>query len=161
AGSNALDFRAAPPTPGRANQKRRDLAWASGVSRATPSLIDRGGAIECSARLENRGTDSIAAGEGRWEIHEAGDTTAIAAGALEAVLASGETLGVHATVVALAPGKRRLVLHAALPGDEAPENDTDSLWVRVGKGPLQLTEIQFHPASQEGEWVEVVNAALT
>src|SRR5262249_41358955 len=29
---------------------------------------------------------------------------------------------------------------------------------RVGAGPLQLTEIQFHPSSGEGEWVEVVNA---
>jgi len=29
--------------------------------------------------------------------------------------------------------------------------------VRVGDGPLELTEIQFHPAQGEGEWVEVRN----
>ena len=45
----------------------------------------------------------------------------------------------------------------ALAGDEAPENDADSLHVRVGPGPLAITEIQFHPGAGEGEWVEVRN----
>lgn len=157
-GSNALDFRAAPPTPGQPNQKHRDLAWAAGASRAAPALADPGAAIDCSGRLENRGADPIAAGQCGWKIHPAGDTTTIAGGTLAGVLAPGDTLRVRAVITGLAPGKRRLVLHASLPGDEAPDNDTDSLWVRVGKGPLQLTEIQFHPAAQEGEWVEVVNA---
>jgi hypothetical protein len=29
--------------------------------------------------------------------------------------------------------------------------------VRVGAGPLEITEIQFHPGAGEGEWVEVRN----
>ncbi|MEK7331023.1 MAG: lamin tail domain-containing protein, partial [Candidatus Eisenbacteria bacterium] len=44
-------------------------------------------------------------------------------------------------------------------GDAAPANDADSLRIRVGPGPLEVTEIQFHPASGEGEWVEVRNRA--
>jgi hypothetical protein len=48
-------------------------------------------------------------------------------------------------------------MEAMLPGDESPANDADSLLVRVGPGPLELTEIQFHPAAGEGEWSEVRN----
>src|SRR5689334_10133850 len=40
AGSNALDFRAASPTPSRPNQNRRDLSWLAGSARATPLLVE-------------------------------------------------------------------------------------------------------------------------
>jgi hypothetical protein len=36
-------------------------------------------------------------------------------------------------------------------------NDADSLLARAGPGPLEVTEIQFHPAGGEGEWIEVRN----
>ena len=32
--------------------------------------------------------------------------------------------------------------------------------VRVGRGPLEVSELQFHPAAAEGEWVEVRNRTL-
>ena len=35
--------------------------------------------------------------------------------------------------------------------------EVDTLLARVGPGPLEVTEIQFHPAAGEGEWVEVRN----
>lgn len=59
----------------------------------------------------------------------------------------------------LAAGKRTLRARVALAGDERAENDADSLSVRVGPGPLALTEIQFHPSAGEGEWVEVWNGS--
>ena len=30
------------------------------------------------------------------------------------------------------------------------ENDADSVWIRIGPGPLRLTEIQFHPRAARG-----------
>src|SRR5262249_48393549 len=38
-------------------------------------------------------------------------------------------------------------------------NDADTLSFRVGPGPLEITEIQFHPVGGEGEWVELRNRA--
>ena len=159
AGGNAFDFRAAPPTPGRANQRGRDLAWMTGGTRlAAPAVLSPSLAIE--AALENRGAEPLPPGACAWWVHEAGDTLALARGFIEFAIAPGETTGVRVALAGLAPGQRRLVLEASTVGDEALENDRDSLWVRVGRGPLQLTEIQFHPAASEGEWVEVVNASL-
>ncbi len=57
----------------------------------------------------------------------------------------------------LPAGKQWLRAQLTVAGDEAPDNDADSLRVRAGPGPLALTEIQFHPAEDEGEWVEVLN----
>jgi len=42
-----------------------------------------------------------------------------------------------------------------LAGDQRRDNDTATFVVRIGPGPLLITEIQFHPAAGEGEWVEV------
>ena len=76
--------------------------------------------------------------------------------AVGAALAPGDTVAFDETL-ALDAGKWRLRVVVALPGDESPANDADSLRVRAGPGPLELTEIQFHPAAGEGEWVEVRN----
>jgi hypothetical protein len=155
-GSNAIDFRAGPPTPGVANQKRRDLAWAQGASRLASSFVALGEAVGLDAALENRGSETLAPSDCGWSVRESGTT--LGGGVASRALAAGETTGVGIQLRGLAAGKRTLVLVAALPGDEGPENDLDSLSVRIGPGPLQLTEIQFHPAAGEGEWVEVVNA---
>lgn len=158
-GSNALDFRAAPPTPGRANQRRRDLGWLAGASHLVTPVARSLGPIVLEATLENRGSEPLPSGSCGWMVREAGDTLTLARDVIAGALAAAETLAVRVTISGLAPGKRRLLLVASLPDDEAPENDVDSLWVRVGLGPLQLTEIQFHPSGEEGEWVEVVNAS--
>ena len=157
-GSNALDFRAAPPTPGRANQSRRDVAWVAGATRAAPLLAAPGAPVRLAGVLENRGTEPIPAGSLSWVVREAGVAPELAAGMVAVAMAPSDTMGMSVEILNLAPGKRRLLWVASLSGDEAPGNDRDSLWVRIGAGPLRLTEIQFHPAAGEGEWVEVVNA---
>ena len=77
---------------------------------------------------------------------------------LAPALAATESATVAIELPPLAAGEHHLVAALELSGDEAPENDADSVWIRLGPGPLRLTEIQFHPAGGEGEWVEVVNA---
>ena len=67
----------------------------------------------------------------------------------------GETLRVSLPGIAGADGARSLDARVELSGDQRPGNDRDSLRVRIGQGPLEITEIQFHPALGEGEWVEV------
>jgi hypothetical protein len=157
-GSNALDFRAAAPSPGRANQPQRDLALLAGSLALAPERPEAGAAARLAGRVENRGATAVAAGEaGLGAVATAdGTATPVLAEALTVALAPGDTAGFSGTV-SLAAGKWRLRVAVALPGDEATENDADSLLVRAGPGPLELTEIQFHPAAGEGEWVEVRN----
>ncbi len=159
-GSNAADFRAAVPSPGRPNQPQRDLAVPAGSLALTPGQPEPGAAARLTGRIENRGATAVAAGEA---MLVAAATAPPAAGevplfarAVGVALASGDTV-VFDEPLALEAGKWRLRLAVALPGDETPANDADSLLVRAGAGPLEATEIQFHPAAGEGEWVEVRN----
>src|SRR5262249_27849566 len=72
-------------------------------------------------------------------------------------LAPGDTTSFEVVTDPLTAGKHRLWVTARLTGDERPDDDRDSLLFRVGPGPLAVTEIQFHPAGGEGEWVELSN----
>ncbi len=156
-GSNALDFRAATPSPGRANQPQRDLAPVAGSLVLVPGQPDPDGAARLSGPIANRGAVGIAAGEAHLVVTAAADgLEATVAGAALDALAPGDTTGFDEPVT-LAAGKWRLRARVVLTGDEDPANDADSLTIRVGPGPLELTEIQFHPAAGEGEWVEVRN----
>jgi hypothetical protein len=76
---------------------------------------------------------------------------------LEPTPVPGDTAAFVVEFEAGLAGKRVLQVRLALAGDQAPENDADSLRYRVGPGPLIVTEIQFHPAAGEGEWVEAKN----
>jgi hypothetical protein len=76
-------------------------------------------------------------------------------------VALGESAAFAIETGPLEAGKHTLHLRLSLAGDDAAANDHDSLHVRVGPGPLEITEIQFHPASGEGEWVEVRNRGAT
>jgi hypothetical protein len=157
-GSNAADFRAATPSPERANQSQRDLAVLAGSLALTPEQPDPGAMARLAGRIENRGATAVATGEAML-VATAVSTTGIVplfARALGAAPAPGDTVAFDETL-ALEAGKWRLRMVVVLPGDEAPGNDADSLLVRAGPGPLELTEIQFHPAAGEGEWVEVRN----
>jgi hypothetical protein len=157
-GSNAADFRAAAPSPGRANQSTRDLALLPGSLALTPEQPGAGSAARLAGRLENRGATAVAAGEARLRASAsaASGEVALFERAVAAGLAPGDTVAFDEPVV-LDAGRWWLRVAAALPGDEAPANDADSLLVRAGPGPLELTEIQFHPVAGEGEWVEVRN----
>jgi hypothetical protein len=158
-GSNALDFRAATPTPGRANQPTLDLGVVPASLALAPELPASGTPVTLALRVVNRGTTPIATGEARVEVTERFDFDTVArplaATTIEPAIAGGETLAVTIPLAGLDSGKLWLIARAALAGDENPDDDRDSLRVRVGPGPVELTEIQFHPASGEGEWVEI------
>jgi len=159
-GSNALDFRAATPSPGRANRPGRDLALVAGSLVLTPEQPEPGAPARLAGRLTNRGATAIAAGEASLfaTASAAGVVTPLVSRLLGAALAPGDTLALDEPV-ALPAGKWRVRLAVGVAGDESRENDADSLLVRAGPGPLEATEIQFHPAAGEGEWVEVRNRA--
>jgi hypothetical protein len=158
-GANALDFRATVPTPGRANLPGRDVALMPASLVLDPEQPAAGEAARLRGQIENRG----AAGAGSSAVvlraleRAAGDERELAHAPHAAELAAGEAATFELTLPALPAGTRTLVIRAELAGDEAPENDADSLRVRVGSGPLTPTEIQFHPSAGEGEWVEVRN----
>lgn len=159
-GSNAADFRAATPSPGRANQSQRDLAVLAGSLVITPGQPDPAGGATLTGRIENRGAKVVAVGEAMLvatatEVSAAQDAPLFAR-AIGVALAPGDTAAFDEPV-ALEAGKWRLRMAVVLPGDESPANDADSLLVRVGPGALESTEIQFHPAAGEGEWIEVRN----
>jgi hypothetical protein len=151
-GSNALDFAPATPSPGRANRPRRDLALVRGALVLDPEQPPAGSATLAGV-VFNRGADPVAANTAALACSAA--TAALAAGVIDRDLAPGDSTRWSLALAALPPGKLRLVARITAPGDDAPENDADTLLARVGPGPLEITEIQFHPAAGEGEWVEV------
>ncbi len=156
-GSNALDFKASVPSPGRPNQPARDLAIVPGSLATLPEQPEPGSPARVVCLVENRGAGPVASGEAEIAavtIPHAGGT--LFSRPLAAALSPGDTAA-FGEEVSLAAGKWLLRLTVTLPGDERRENDADSLPVRAGPGPLELTEIQFHPARGEGEWVEVRN----
>ena len=155
-GSNALDFRATPPTPGRANQPGRDAAIVAHTLRIDPEQPEPGEVARVQISIESRGATAFAAGEVTVELTL--DGASLGARVLEMPLAA-DTVHTEITVTFPTPGKMTLVARVRAAGDEEPANDADSVGVRVGAGPLEVTEIQFHPARGEGEWVEVRNRA--
>lgn len=189
-GSNAADFRAAEPSPGRANQAHRDLAIVHGSIVLTPAKPQPGEPFVASARLIDAGADTIRLGDVvlAAELEDLEDAPRGArprmvtsrlgprAGASPSaphpraaataanppvigplLIAPGDTLAFDVAVDPLPAGRWRLAVVATVPGDENAANDRDTLRLRVGAGPLAVTEIQFHPADAEGEWVEVRN----
>jgi len=158
-GSNAEDFRAATPSPGLANLPGRDAALVGGTLALDPEQPGPGAPAILSGAARNAGAEPIAARELELrasEVRPEGEVP-IASSLLEGALAPGDTTRFALPLPGLAAGKRLLRVRAALAGDGSPGNDADSLRVRVGPGPLEVTEIQFHPTQGEGEWVEVRN----
>ena len=158
-GSNAQDFRAATPSPGAANLPGRDAALIGGTLTLVPEQPAPAAAATLAAAVVNRGAEPLAEREVELLVADVGETGDLPlASALVAVpMAPGDTARVQVALPGLAAGKRLLRARARLAGDAAPANDADSLRVRVGLGPLEVTEIQFHPTHGEGEWVEVRN----
>lgn len=154
-GSNALDFRAADPSPGRANQPGMDLAVPPGSLALAPENPGPGERLRLHVRVLNRGATALAAGAA--SLICTGDALADTVRAPVPASAPGDTLEVTLAAAAGDAGRRILRARVLAPGDGAALNDADTLAVRVGPGPLELTEIQFHPAAGEGEWVEVRN----
>ena len=156
-GSNALDFRAATPSPGRANQPPRDLALVAGSLRLAPEQPPAGRPATLSGVVINHGGETVLEGEATLAASSPG--TRLFEMPLARSLGPGDTASFHAPLPGLPAGKQWLVARVSLPRDEAPDNDADSLLMRAGPGPLAITEIQFHPGAGEGEWVEVRSRA--
>lgn len=151
-GSNALDFKAQPPSPGAPNQPGLEVALRAGSLEVDPEQPAVHGEARLSATVVNRGAVALEPGRVTLALI-LGDS--VATHVVEAALAPGDSARASAVLRALPAGKALAIARAALAGDERPDNDSDSAWVRVGKGPLEITEIQYHPAHGEGEWVEV------
>ncbi len=153
-GGNAGDFRVAAPTPGVANQSERDLAIVRGSLALSPAQPAPLGGASLSLAVIGAGMP-VADGERRYLMD--GDALDAPITAPLGAIESGDTLRVQLPVRTGFAGRATVRAAVALPGDEAPGNDADTLRVRVGEGPLEVTEIQFHPAQGEGEWIEVRN----
>lgn len=156
-GSNAADFRAAPPTPGRPNQAARDAALVTGTLALDPTHPDASVAVRVRFAVAGAGAEALPAGAviaTAWL-----DDRLLGTRALDATLAPGETTWVEIDAESGTAGKRVLRARVVAAGDATVENDADSSRVRVGPGPLEVAEIQFHPEQGEGEWIEVVNRA--
>jgi len=157
-GGNALDFRAAAPSPGRANQPAHDLALIAGSVALAPEQPLPGAHADLSVGVINGGGESIPAGAAT--LSGSSEGTVLFTMPVAGDLGPGDAASFHAVLPGLSAGKQWLSVRVALPGDERSENDADSLLVRVGSGPLAITEIQFHPPAGEGEWVEVRSRAV-
>ena len=158
-GSNAQDFRAATPSPGAANRPGRDASLLEGSLSLTPEQPAPGGEAALAGTVVNHGAELIADRELELRVSESrmGGEAELTSSFVDRQLMPGDSAGFHISLPGLGAGKRVLRVRARLAGDETPANDADSLPVRVGPGPLEISEIQFHPAAGEGEWVEVRN----
>jgi hypothetical protein len=154
-GSNALDFQAASPTPGRANQPAIDLAMVTGSLGIPVVRPANGASVTLHGRVLNRGRQATTAATitPGWRVED--QIVWIAPQPLPAQ-APGDTIEFELETGALPEGRVTLLARAALAGDEDPDDDLDSLHVRVGTPPLALAEIQFHPLDDAGEWVELI-----
>ncbi len=154
-GSNTGDFRAATPSPGVPNVRTVDAALARGRLALDPAQPSPGGSATLAVVLVNAGATAWGADDASLRV--SGELLLAPVSVVAPALAAGETLSVNLSLTALRAGRGALAVAVALVGDESPSNDVDTLRARVGPGPLEISEIQFHPAASEGEWVEVRN----
>ena len=156
-GLNVLDFARSAPSPGRPTSRTAISPGSPARSRSSPSSRRprRWSAWRSSRRIAVARASPPPkrrswCGGMRTPRRSAGK---IPLGALE----PGDTARLEIALPLLRAGKQRLIVRLDWGADQSPENDLDSLLVRAGPGPLEPTEIQFHPASGEGEWVEIRN----
>ena len=157
-GTNALDFRPAPPSPGRANQPRRDLALVPGSLTLEPARPRVNQSTLLRGRVINRGVEPLATAAATLVVwrHDGDAGSELLRVPLPQSLGSGDSASFVLALPGLPAGHPTLEVEAVWPGDEDPDDGRDSLRVRVGEGPLRLSELQFHPAHGEGEWIEVL-----
>lgn len=161
AGGNALDFRPAAPSPGAANVSTRNVAIARGTLRVTPVSPAPGEPITITGGVMNPGREAVEPGIvlAAETVRDPGARERFAEVTLAAGLAAGDSAAFSIAASAPAAGKMWIVVTARTPGDQNASDDTDSMRVRVGPCRLALSEIQFHPTSGEGEWIEVRNVS--
>lgn len=157
-GGNLLDFRVAPPSPGGANQPQRAAAVVRGRTRLVPERPAAGEAAALELTLDNRG--ALAWGSGEAVLAVSGEPLATPGAWPLPPLAPGDSTRHVQPLGALLAARGAIVVRVSLPGDDVASDDADTLLVRVGDDPVQITELQYHPAEAEGEWLELRNASV-
>ena len=154
-GSNAGDFHPSQPSPGAANQRTVDAALLRHHTTLVPEQPTPGGTATLQLALANAGIAAWGTADASLEVTS--DLLAAPVSVNAPAMAPGETTMVSIALDALREGRGAFAARVHIAGDESSANDSDTLLARVGAGPLEITEIQFHPAASEGEWVEVRN----
>ena len=146
---NRADFVEAAPTPGRPNRPDRD--WAIRLLRPIPEIPRPGESYLVRIAVGNRGRDP--ASPPPIALHSGGPSLVIGGGG-EPIDAGG--WGERGCLLPAPEETGPLWLRGSLlVADEVPENDRDSLRIRIGTGPLRITEVLPTPASEGSEWIEV------
>lgn len=169
---NASDFLSfSPPTPGAANQPEIDGALVPPGAILERGRIRLGEEAHVLARAANAGVVTLDGGEMNWGLWAATvadlppppgledlgasfDSLVRAGQAMDPV-APGDTVAIRVAWLPAADGVYRLRLKLRVAEDGVPGNDVDEALLRVGAGPIELSEVQYAPASGAPEWVEV------
>lgn len=145
---NAADFEEGAPTPGRPNRPRVD--WGLEIVSVTPERPRPGDRVLVRLSESNRGT--VEGFPPSAEVWDGG--RAITVG-WEGALAAGGTAEQMIMIDAPPDTGRNLLRARVLSQDEVPENDADSCSMRIGIGPIRITEILARPRENSPEWIEV------
>ncbi len=150
--SNAADFVCSPsPSPGMPNTVGPRLRVET--LEADPPLVDPGHTFLLVLEAVNDGQEPLGASECRLLLRASG-LTAGPAEPPPAFLAPGERGRWSWRVVASVVGVAWMEVFL-----DSGEEALARLPVRSGRGPVVVSEICYEPASEEGEWVEVLNVS--
>lgn len=172
-GDNAANFVAAsPPTPGGANRPEADVLLSPLAVSVSAPRIRLGEIVEARAAAVNGGLTTLDAGEMRWGLWVAArsphplpgaesegvgispDSLVVSGAAVDPV-APGDTIPLALAWAPIAEGAFRLRIKVQVSEDGVLGNDLADAPLRVGRGPLEITEVHYAPASGEAEWVEI------
>jgi hypothetical protein len=145
---NASDFEEQIPTPGRPNRPADD--WSVEIATAAPLRPRPGDRIVIGLVESNRGSSpgippSVLLSDGARVVSCGwGENIPAQSVAEQTVLldAPADTGWIEITARSVAR-------------DEVPENDVDTLRLRIGVGALRVTEVMARPREGEAEWVEI------
>ncbi len=145
-GDNAHDFAALPqPSPGRGNAAAH--AFVALGARTDPPWRPSAGELRVRTQWLARGYESAQQGELRWELDGAllrtQDLQAARADTVAAEIVMWLSEGTHALCA------------LAVPASPGPA-DTLRVPLRVGPGPVALSEIMPRPQQGEPEWIELI-----
>ncbi len=163
--SNAGDWRASVPSPGRLNAPPR--AGVLDLVVPDPTRLWPFRSHEIPLRVRNVGTEAIEAGACRvealvWpvlgeparEVPVLGPPRVLAAPLFPALAAGDSATRSLIWHAELGLWRLQATLHVAA-GDSS--NNTQLAWLRSGAGAILMREILFAPVTAESEWIEIHN----
>ncbi|MFH1143969.1 MAG: lamin tail domain-containing protein, partial [Candidatus Eisenbacteria bacterium] len=157
---NTDDFQGrARPSPGEANAKEWMLALAQ--PHCDPPLLDSGGKMRMFVQLSNLGLSPVDLDSVSW-IFEAESLSARLADPPARVLAPAEVFDLVWEIVPASGldspegGTSRYRL-----GFRDPDGNETAVAgrVRIGRGPVLISEVLYDSGADEGEWIELWNAS--